>query len=71
MWQMRYFVETDIHYGLSIFGHILKDFMENIPRWGISQLGISLVSSDLVFFSINYVNLLWQMIPIVETDVFM
>ena len=30
----------------------------NIPRWGISQLGISLVSSDLVCFSINYVKLL-------------
>ena len=25
----------------------------NIPRWGISQLGISLVSSELVYFSIN------------------
>ena len=28
-------------------------FHGNIPRWGISQLGISLVSSDLVCFSIN------------------
>ena len=46
-----------IHLGLSIFGHILKDFME-IFLDGISQLGISLVSSDLVFFSIKYVNLL-------------
>ena len=44
-----------IYLGLSIFGHILKGSME---RWGISQFGISLVSSDLVFFSINYVKLL-------------
>ena len=40
-----------IYLGLSIFGHI--GFYGNIPRWGISQLGISLASSDLVCFSIN------------------
>ena len=28
-------------------------FHGNIPKWGISQLGISLVSTDLVCFSIN------------------
>ena len=42
-----------IYFGFSIVGHILKDFMEVFQDWGISQLGISLVSSDLVFFSIN------------------
>ena len=31
----------------------LIGFHGNIPRWGILQLGIILVSSDLVFFSIN------------------
>ena len=41
-----------IYLGLSIFGHILKDFIK-IPIWDISQLGISLVSTDLVFFSIT------------------
>ena len=38
------------------FQHIcthLIGFYGNIPRWGLSQLGISLVSSDLVCFSIN------------------
>ena len=32
--------------------------MEKIPRRDISELGISLVSSDLVFFSFNLVKLL-------------
>ena len=38
------------------FEHIcthLIGFHGNIPRWGISQLGISLVSSDLKYFRIN------------------
>ena len=31
----------------------LIGFHGNIPRWGTSQLGISLISSDLVCFNIN------------------
>ena len=36
-------METDL--GFSIFGHILQDFMEIFQDGGISQLGISLLSS--------------------------
>ena len=43
-----------IYLGFSIFGHI--GFYGNIPRRGISHLGLSLVSSDLVCFNINYVK---------------
>ena len=43
-----------INLGFSIFGHI--GFYGIIPRWGISQLGISLNLNDLVCFSINYVR---------------
>ena len=35
-----------------ILTHLIG-FHGNIPRWGISQLGISLISSDLVCFNIN------------------
>ena len=54
--------------------HILTPFIGfhgNIPRWGTSQLGILLISRDLVCFNINELNLLRQMILIVETDIFM
>ena len=70
MRQMRTFVETVIFIQVLASWTHLKRFHGNIPRWGISQLGISLVSNDLVFFSIDKVKLLWQMILIVETDVF-
>ena len=70
MRQMRTFVETDIFIQVLASWTHFKRFHGNTSRWGISQLGISLVSNDLVFFSINKVKLLWQMILIVETDVF-
>ena len=38
-----------IHLGLSMFGHILNDFTEIFQDGTFSQLGISLVSTDLVF----------------------
>ena len=47
-----------IYFGLSIVGHILLDFMEVFQDGAFPNPGISLVSSDLVFFSINYVKLL-------------
>ena len=47
-----------IYLGLSIFGHILKGSIEIFQDGAFPKLGISLVSSDLVFFSINYVKLL-------------
>ena len=53
MRQMRPYVEKTY---LFRFKHIwthLKGFHGNIPRWGISKLGIPLVSTDLVFLSIN------------------
>ena len=48
------FVQTDIFIKvLAYFLTNLIGFHGNIPRWDISQLGISLDSSDLVCFSIN------------------
>ena len=47
-----------IHLGTK---HILAPFIGfhgNIPRWGTSQIGILLISSDLVCFNINELNLL-------------
>ena len=35
-----------------IWTHLLG-FQGNIPRLGTTQLGISLISSDLVYFNIN------------------
>ena len=35
-----------------IWTHLIG-FHGKIPRWGTSQLGISLISSDLVCFNIN------------------
>ena len=35
-----------------IWTHLIR-FYGNIPRWGPSQLGISLISSDLACFNIN------------------
>ena len=35
-----------------IWTHLIG-FHGHIPRWGTSQLGISLISSDLVCFNIN------------------
>ena len=52
-------METDIY--IYRFKHICTHqigFHGNIPRWGISKLVILLVSSDLVFFSIDSVKLL-------------
>ena len=40
-----------------IWTHLIA-FYGNFPRWGTSQLGIALISSDLVCFNINKVNLL-------------
>ena len=47
-----------IHLGIK---HILTPFIGfhgNIRRWGTSQLGILIISSDLVCFNINELNLL-------------
>ena len=38
-----------IHLGLSIFGHILKDFMEMFQDGAFPNLEYHFVSSDLVF----------------------
>ena len=35
-----------------IWTHLIG-FHGNVPRWGTSQLGISLISSDLVCFNIK------------------
>ena len=42
---MKPFLETDLDIDIGFYG--------NIPRWGISILGISLMLSDLVCYSIN------------------
>ena len=47
-----------INLGFSLFGHILKDFMEIFQDGALPNLEYHLFQSDLVFFSINYVNLL-------------
>ena len=53
MRQKRTFVEIDIFIRFKHIWTHLKGLHGNIPSMGISQLGISFVSSDLVFFSIN------------------
>ena len=42
-----------MHVGIEHIWTHLIGFHGNIPRWGISQLGISLISSHLVCFNIN------------------
>ena len=42
-----------IYVGIEHIWTQLIGFHGNIPRWGTSQLGISLISSDLVCFNIN------------------
>ena len=46
-------MNTDIFIKVLAYLDTSNRFHGNIPRWDISQLGISLVSSDLVCFSIN------------------
>ena len=40
---------SHINVGTEHISTHLNGFHGNIPRWGTSQLGISLISSDLVF----------------------
>ena len=42
-----------IYLGFSIFGHILKDFMEIFQDGAFPNLEYHFISSDLVFFSID------------------
>ena len=42
-----------IYVGIEHIWTYLIGFHGNIPRWGTSQLGIALISSDLVCFNIN------------------
>ena len=46
-----------VYFGFNIFGHILLDFMEIFQDGAFPNLEYHFVSSDLVFFSINYVKL--------------
>ena len=45
--------KRQIYVGIEHFWTHLIGFHGNIPRWGISQLGISLISSHLVCFNIR------------------
>ena len=45
-----------IYVGIEHIWTHLIELHENIPRLGTSQLGISLISSDLVCFNINELN---------------
>ena len=47
-----------IYVGIEHISTHLIEFHGNIPRWGTSQLGITLISSYLVSYNINKVNLL-------------
>ena len=47
-----------IYVGIEHIRTHLIGFHGNIPRWGPSQLGISLVSSDLVCFGIYWLKLM-------------
>ena len=42
-----------IHVGIEHIATLLIGFHGTIPSWGSSQLGISLISSDLECFNIN------------------
>ena len=45
--------KSHIYVGIEHIWTHLIEFHGNISRWGTSQLGISLISSDLVCFYIN------------------
>ena len=48
-----YSANRHINVGIEHISTHLIRFNGNIPRWGTSQLGISLISSDFVCFNIN------------------
>ena len=47
-----YSANRHINVGIEHISTHLIGFHGNIPRWGTSQLGISLISSDLVSFTL-------------------
>ena len=48
-----YSANRHINVGIEHISTHLIRFNGNIPRWGSSQIGISLISSDFVCFNIN------------------
>ena len=59
-----------IYMGIEHISTHLIGLHGNIPRWGTSQLGISLISSDLVFQH-QLGNFIVQNDTYSETDIFM